>query len=55
MYNGFISHLDEVTRLSAEAVLLASNDFRQVQVIAVKHQKGFSGLLSIIRSTICTK
>jgi GMP synthase (glutamine-hydrolysing) len=40
LYNGFISHLDEVTQLPPGAVLLASNDFTQVQAIEVKHKKG---------------
>jgi GMP synthase (glutamine-hydrolysing) len=40
LYNGFISHLDEVTQLPPGAVLLASNDFTHVQAIEVKHKKG---------------
>ena len=40
VYNGFISHLDEVTQLPPGAVLLASNAFTHVQAIEVKHQKG---------------
>jgi GMP synthase (glutamine-hydrolysing) len=40
VYNGFISHLDEVTQLPPGALLLASNEFTRVQAIEVKHQKG---------------
>ena len=40
LYNGFISHLDEVTQLPPGAVLLACNDFTHVQAIEVKHKKG---------------
>ena len=40
VYNGFISHLDQVTRLPEGAVLLAGNDFTGVQAIEVKHKKG---------------
>jgi GMP synthase (glutamine-hydrolysing) len=40
VYNGFISHLDEVTSLPAGATLLASNDFTHVQAMEVKHGKG---------------
>lgn len=45
VYNGFISHLDEVTQLPPGGALLASNDFTHVQAIEVKHGKGvFWGL-----------
>jgi len=45
VYNGFSSHLDEVTQLPPGGVLLASNDFTHVQAIEVKHAKGtFWGL-----------
>ncbi len=45
VYNGFISHLDEVTRLPRGAELLAGNDFTRVQALAVRHKKGvFWGL-----------
>jgi len=45
VYNGFISHLDEVTKLPPAGVLLASNDFTHVQAIEVKRAKGiFWGL-----------
>jgi len=40
VYNGFTSHLDEVTQLPPGGVLLASNDFTRVQAIEVKHKKG---------------
>jgi len=40
LFNGFISHLDEVTGLPPGAVVLASNDFTHVQAIEVKHKKG---------------
>ena len=38
VYNSFISHMDEVTRLPPGAVLVASNDFTFVQAIEVKHE-----------------
>jgi GMP synthase (glutamine-hydrolysing) len=45
VYNGFTSHLDEITQLPPQGVLLASNDFTHVQAIEVKHGKGvFWGL-----------
>jgi GMP synthase (glutamine-hydrolysing) len=45
VYNGFTSHLDEITQLPPGGVLLASNDFTHVQAIEVKHGKGtFWGL-----------
>ena len=40
VYTGFISHLDEVTKLPSGAVLLATNDFTHVQAMEVKHGKG---------------
>lgn len=40
VYNGFISHLDEVTELPAGARLLAGNDFTRVQAIEVRHGQG---------------
>ncbi len=40
VYNGFISHLDEVTQLPPGGILLATNDFTHVQAIEVKHKKG---------------
>jgi GMP synthase (glutamine-hydrolysing) len=40
VYTGFISHLDHVTKLPPGATLLASNDFTEVQAIAVEHGKG---------------
>jgi GMP synthase (glutamine-hydrolysing) len=45
VFNGFTSHLDEITQLPPGGVLLASNDFTHVQAIEVKHGKGvFWGL-----------
>jgi len=45
VYSGFISHVDEVTRLPRGTDLLATNDFTHVQAVAVKHKKGeFWGL-----------
>lgn len=45
VFNGFISHLDEVVELPPGAVLLATNDFTRVQAIEVRHQRGvFWGL-----------
>jgi GMP synthase (glutamine-hydrolysing) len=40
VYNGFISHLDEITRLPEGALLLAGNDFTGVQALEVKHKNG---------------
>jgi GMP synthase (glutamine-hydrolysing) len=40
VYNGFSSHLDQVTKLPPGAVLLASNDFTSVQALEVRHKKG---------------
>ncbi len=40
VFDGFISHYDEVTRLPPGATLLASNDFTHVQALAVTHKKG---------------
>ncbi|MDT8272295.1 MAG: type 1 glutamine amidotransferase, partial [Desulfomonilia bacterium] len=39
-YNGFIMHLDEVTRLPEGATLLAVNDHTHVQALEVRHGKG---------------
>jgi len=45
VFDGFISHVDEVTHLPPGAVLLASNAFTHVQAVAVTHQGGsFWGL-----------
>ncbi|MBN2497176.1 MAG: type 1 glutamine amidotransferase [Deltaproteobacteria bacterium] len=40
VYNAFISHVDQVTRLPEGAALLASNDFTHVQAIAVRCGRG---------------
>ncbi len=39
-FDGFIMHLDEVTRLPSGATLLAVNDHTRVQALAVRHGKG---------------
>jgi len=39
-YNGFVMHLDEVTRIPERAKILAFNDHCEVQALEVKHQKG---------------
>lgn len=40
VFDGFISHYDEVTGLPPNSILLASNDFTRVQALAVTHQQG---------------
>jgi GMP synthase (glutamine-hydrolysing) len=40
VFSNFISHLDEVTELPPGAVVLAGNDFTQVQAIEVRHGSG---------------
>ena len=45
VYNGFISHLDEIVELPPGGLLLATNDFTRVQAIEVRHKRGvFWGL-----------
>ena len=45
VFDGFISHVDEITHLPPGAVLLASNAFTHVQAVAVTHKGGqFWGL-----------
>ena len=39
-FNGFIMHLDEVTRIPAGGVLLAGNSHTPVQALSVKHGQG---------------
>jgi len=39
-YDGFIMHLDEVTKLPAGATLPATNEYTHVQAIEVKHANG---------------
>ncbi|MBC8447972.1 MAG: type 1 glutamine amidotransferase [Chloroflexi bacterium] len=39
-FDGFIMHLDEVTRLPPGATLLATNEHTHVQALEVKHGKG---------------
>jgi len=39
-YDGFVMHLDEVTRLPAGGTLLASNEHCGVQALEVKHKNG---------------
>lgn len=40
VFDGFISHDDEITKLPEGAQWLASNDFTKVQSVSVKHKKG---------------
>ena len=40
VFEGFISHVDEVTALPRGSQWLATNDWTRVQAIAVKHKKG---------------
>lgn len=40
VFDGFISHLDEVTRLPDDATLLATNAHTRVQAIEVRHRNG---------------
>ncbi len=40
VFDGFISHLDEVTRLPQGATLLATNDHTRVQALEVRHENG---------------
>jgi GMP synthase (glutamine-hydrolysing) len=40
VYEAFISHDDEVTKVPAGSLVLATNDFTSVQAIAVKHGLG---------------
>ena len=40
VFDGFISHVDEITHLPPGAVLLASNAFTHVQAVAVTHRGG---------------
>jgi len=40
VFDGFISHDDEVTKLPEGGKWLASNDFTRVQAVEVKHKKG---------------
>jgi GMP synthase (glutamine-hydrolysing) len=45
VFEAFISHVDEATKLPAGAQLLAGNEFTRVQAVAVRHGKGeFWGL-----------
>jgi GMP synthase (glutamine-hydrolysing) len=40
VFDGYISHDDEITELPPGAKWLAGNDFSKVQAVAVEHQKG---------------
>ncbi|RME23335.1 MAG: type 1 glutamine amidotransferase [Deltaproteobacteria bacterium] len=40
VFDGFISHYDEVVRLPAGARHLAGNEFTRIQAVAVEHEKG---------------
>jgi GMP synthase (glutamine-hydrolysing) len=51
-FDGFIMHLDEVTRLPPGATLLATGDHTRVQALEVKHGKAPSGPPSTIRNSI---
>lgn len=45
VYDHFVSHDDEVTRLPEGSILLAGNDFSHVQAAEIRHKKGvFWGL-----------
>ncbi len=39
-FDGFIMHLDEVTRIPAGGTLLATNDHTHVQALEVRHEQG---------------
>ncbi len=39
-FDGFIMHLDEVTRIPSGGVLLATNDHTRVQALEVRHENG---------------
>ena len=40
IYNGFVMHLDEVTRIPAGGTILAHNEHCKVQSLEVRHKKG---------------
>ncbi len=40
VFDGFISHDDEITKLPAGTKWLATNDFTRIQAVSVKHKKG---------------
>jgi GMP synthase (glutamine-hydrolysing) len=40
VFDGFISHLDEVTRVPDGGVVLATNEHTRVQALEVRHRKG---------------
>lgn len=40
VFDGFISHDDEITRLPENALWLASNDFTRIQAVSVTYKKG---------------
>ncbi len=40
VFDAFISHEDEITKLPSEAQCLASNDFTSVQAVSVKYKEG---------------
>lgn len=40
VFDGFISHDDEITRLPNGAIHLASNSFTRIQAVSVTHKKG---------------
>jgi len=41
VFDGYISHDDEITELPAGGMWLASNDFSRVQAVAVQHEQGW--------------
>lgn len=40
VFDGFISHYDEITHLPPDAQILAGNDYTRVQAVSVVHKKG---------------
>jgi GMP synthase (glutamine-hydrolysing) len=40
VFDNFSSHLDEVTKLPPGAVVLAGNEYSQVQAVEIRHEKG---------------
>lgn len=40
VFDGFISHDDEITKIPEGGLWLASNDFTRVQAVSVEHKKG---------------
>ena len=40
VFDGFISHDDEITKMPEDSELLASNEFTNIQAVSVKYKKG---------------